>query len=205
MLKKIGVIFGGMSSENEVSVNSANSILKNLDGEKYEIYKIYIDIEGSWWKVKFNIAKDITRDVMFNEMIGFTQEELIKIMDNQEISKESEQQLLPIMKENYDGYAFCINPKQKIYNSNMCLYFLKEYVTYKEIPENLIDTNIASDYSKLGKMLELCKGEGRQEIIEKTALFTAFPVSEESAYIVLFHRGLALCVFERNEVACSVA
>lgn len=59
MLKKIGVIFGGMSSENEVSVNSANSILKNLDGEKYEIYPIYIDIEGSWWKVKFNIAKDI--------------------------------------------------------------------------------------------------------------------------------------------------
>lgn len=49
---KLGVIFGGMSTENEVSVVSANSILSNLDKEKYEIYPIYIDKEGNWWKYK---------------------------------------------------------------------------------------------------------------------------------------------------------
>lgn len=47
---KLGVVFGGMSTENEVSVLSANSILSNLDKEKYEIYPIYIDKEGKWWK-----------------------------------------------------------------------------------------------------------------------------------------------------------
>lgn len=48
--KRLGVIFGGMSTENEVSVMSANSILDKLDKEKFEIYPIYIDKQGIWWK-----------------------------------------------------------------------------------------------------------------------------------------------------------
>lgn len=47
---KLGVIFGGMSTENEVSVASAKSILKNLDKEKYEIYPIYIAKDGIWYQ-----------------------------------------------------------------------------------------------------------------------------------------------------------
>lgn len=47
---KLGVVFGGESTENEVSVVSANSILNNLDTEKYDIYPIYIDKEGTWWE-----------------------------------------------------------------------------------------------------------------------------------------------------------
>ena len=72
------------------------------------------------------------------------------------------------MKENYDGYKFSVNAEEKIYNSNMCLYFLSDYVRLKRIPEKLIDVNIASDYSKLSKMLSLSKGEKKQEILEKT-------------------------------------
>ena len=48
--KKLGVVFGGMSTENEVSVVSAESILNNLDREKYEVFPIYIDKQGNWWK-----------------------------------------------------------------------------------------------------------------------------------------------------------
>lgn len=47
---KLGVIFGGMSTENEVSVSSANSILKNLNQEKYEIFPIYIGKDGIWYQ-----------------------------------------------------------------------------------------------------------------------------------------------------------
>ena len=47
---KLGVVFGGESTENEVSVVSANSILNNIDTEKYDIYPIYIDKEGTWWE-----------------------------------------------------------------------------------------------------------------------------------------------------------
>ena len=116
----------------------------------------------------FNICSDKTRDRNLNEMLGFTEEELIQIMESQNISKEKQKDILPIMKENYDGYKFSLKANEKLYNSNMCLYFLKEYVIYQEIPEQLVDMNIASDYSKIGKMLDLCKGENREEIIEKT-------------------------------------
>ena len=116
----------------------------------------------------FNIGKDITQDIRFNEMMGFTQNELIEILNNQEIPENEQENILPIMKENYDGYKFCINAEEQIYNSNMCLYFLSEYTWSKHIPEKLIDMNIASDYSKIGKMLDLCKGENREEILRKT-------------------------------------
>lgn len=48
--KKLGVVFGGMSTENEVSVVSAESILNKLDRERYEVFPIYIDKKGNWFK-----------------------------------------------------------------------------------------------------------------------------------------------------------
>ena len=116
----------------------------------------------------FNIGTDITRDIDFNDMMGFTKNELVDILNNQDISKEEQEEILPIMKENYDGYKFSLNAENQIYNSNMCLYFLSRYIRLKEIPNDLIDMNIASDYSKIGKMLDLCKGEKRLEILRKT-------------------------------------
>ena len=116
----------------------------------------------------FNISSDKTQDREFNEMMGFTVNELKELMTRQGITEEEQGKLLPIMKENYDGYKFAVYGKEKMYNSNMCLYFLNEYTRFKEIPTKLIDVNIASDYSKLGKMLDLCKGEEREKVIEKT-------------------------------------
>lgn len=47
---KLGVIFGGRSTENEVSVASSKYVLMNLDKTKYTIYPIYIDKNGTWYK-----------------------------------------------------------------------------------------------------------------------------------------------------------
>lgn len=71
----------------------------------------------------FNIGTDITQNMMFNEMMGFTKAELEKMMDELAITEEEQKELLPIMKENYDGYKFALEGNEKIYNSNMCLYF----------------------------------------------------------------------------------
>lgn len=46
--KKIGVIFGGMSTEHNVSIVSGTSIIKNLNKEKYHIIPIYINQKGEW-------------------------------------------------------------------------------------------------------------------------------------------------------------
>ncbi len=116
----------------------------------------------------FNIGADITQSPKFNEMMGFTKAELVKMMEDIEITKEEQKELLPIMKENYDGYKFSVDGKEKIYNSNMCLYFLNRYLEQRKVPTQLIDVNIASDYSKLGRMLDLCKGNEREKITEKT-------------------------------------
>ena len=118
----------------------------------------------------FNIALDITRDETFNEMLGFTKKELIEMIDSQGIINEKKEEILPIMKEYYDGYKFSLYAKENIYNSNMCLYFLNAYARLNRIPEQLIDVNIASDYSKLGRMLNLYTGEERGKIIEKTII-----------------------------------
>ena len=55
---KIGVIFGGMSTENEVSCISGASVIKHLNKEKYNVFPIYIDKIGNWYKVKL---KDIEK------------------------------------------------------------------------------------------------------------------------------------------------
>ena len=116
----------------------------------------------------FNIGSDKTQNDAFNEMMGFTEEELRELMKEQNICKEEQEEILPIMKENYDGYRFSLYGKEKMYNSNMCLYFLNNYLESRRIPNQLIDVNIASDYTKLGKMLDLCKGEEREKVIEQT-------------------------------------
>ena len=123
----------------------------------------------------FNISSDKTQDRELNEMMGFTEKELRKLMQEHNISEEKQEKILPIMRQNYDGYKFSLYGKQKIYNSNMCLYFLNYYIKYSELPEQMIDVNIASDYNKIGNMLSLCKNENRINIIEKTVLGEELP------------------------------
>ena len=44
---KLGVIFGGMSTEHDVSISSGTSVIKNLNKENYDIYPIYIGRDGT--------------------------------------------------------------------------------------------------------------------------------------------------------------
>ena len=74
MKTKLGVIYGGMSSENEVSKVSASYVLNNLDKNKYDIYPIYIDKEGKWFYEDkeidnyINFLKDM--DILFPVLHG---------------------------------------------------------------------------------------------------------------------------------------
>ena len=63
----------------------------------------------------FNISSDITRDVRFNEMMGFTKNELVELMEEQNIPSETIETLLPIMKEHYDGYKFALKATENMY------------------------------------------------------------------------------------------
>ena len=54
-MKKVAVIFGGMSSEHDVSIMSGKSVLKNIDKQKYDVNPIYIDKLGIWYRYDVNL------------------------------------------------------------------------------------------------------------------------------------------------------
>lgn len=47
---RLGIIYGGISTEHDISVMSAKSIIENLDKGKYEIHEIYINEYGKWFQ-----------------------------------------------------------------------------------------------------------------------------------------------------------
>ena len=159
----------------------------------------------------FNISSDKTQNGFFNEMIGFTQEELIKLMEDFDIEGQEQDRLLPIMKDNYDGYKFSLDGKENVYNSNMCLFFFNAYLENRKIPRNLMDMNIASDYSKLSNILNLCRGEEKTNIIEKTivgeGIITkitqqfnpAIEFTEQELISMLFYLGYLTIVGEKAD------
>ena len=56
---KLGVIYGGISTEHDVSEMSAKSVIENLDKEKYEIHEIYINKYGKWYEIKNGEQEEI--------------------------------------------------------------------------------------------------------------------------------------------------
>ena len=56
---KLGVIYGGISTEHDVSEMSAKSVIDNLNKEKYEIHEIYINKYGKWYEVKDDEVEEI--------------------------------------------------------------------------------------------------------------------------------------------------
>ena len=73
---KVGVIFGGQSTEHDVSVVSGSSVIKNLNKEKYEIYPIYISKNGEW----FHYIKPV-QDIEELNHISTTIEGICKIVN----------------------------------------------------------------------------------------------------------------------------
>lgn len=71
---KVAVIYGGMSSEHEVSKVSAKNVMENLNKEKYEIYPILIEKDGTWSlnnkKIKNIIETLKEMDVVFPVLHG---------------------------------------------------------------------------------------------------------------------------------------
>ena len=120
----------------------------------------------------FNIARDITKDIEFNDMLGFCKRDVEYLMNELEIDSNKQKELLPVIKENYDGYIFSEQVEKnieeyKMYNSNMTLYFLSRYVEQNKIPDKLIDTNIISDYRKIERFMDLCNNMGKIELLQK--------------------------------------
>ena len=103
----------------------------------------------------FNIATKLTTDVRLNEMFGFTETEVVEILKGIEIPPKEIPSILAELAFWYNGYLFNKKGKEKIYNPDMVLYFAREYIINKSFPDNMLDTNIASDYRKVRNLFKL--------------------------------------------------
>ncbi|MCK8824875.1 AAA family ATPase [Fuchsiella alkaliacetigena] len=115
----------------------------------------------------FNIAKNKSRDRNLNQMIGFTEEE-VKFLLNKVLGVQNgaNEELFLRLKRYYNGYLFHEKAEQRVFNSDMILYYLSEYQIADSEPDDLIDTNISSDYSKLSALFSLKNKERNYQILE---------------------------------------
>jgi len=97
----------------------------------------------------FNITTNITTKRKFNEMLGFTQAEVIAILKSAEIEPEVIEKLMVDLHFYYDGYLFAEEANVKMFNSDMFLYFLQEYLDTGKYPKQILDNNVKTDYRKL--------------------------------------------------------
>ena len=107
----------------------------------------------------FNIGTNYSLSPKFNEMIGFTEEEVRQMLTYYSTTSHfnhTVDELLDIMKPWYDNYCFAQGRygETTMYNSNMVLYFVKNYLDNDgKAPQNMIESNIRIDYEKLRMLI----------------------------------------------------
>ena len=104
----------------------------------------------------YNIGKNITTDFSLNEIIGFTNDEVLKML--QYYGKYAHfdiEQLMPVLSDWYNNYRFSKKARLELFNSDMILYFIDKYLSENELPDSFIDDNAKTDYKKLQHMITL--------------------------------------------------
>lgn len=107
----------------------------------------------------FNIGTHLTLDLLFHNMMGFTEPEVAEILTGVGVTGEALPVVLDDIRQWYNGYLFNGHAPTRLYNPDMVLYFAARYARRQAYPEELLDTNIASDY---GKLRELFRVEGQE-------------------------------------------
>ena len=107
----------------------------------------------------FNIGTNYSLSSDFNEMTGFTEEEVRKMLDYYGSVlpfNHTTDELIKVMKPWYDNYCFAEERygETTMYNSMMVLYFVDNYIDYEyQITKKMVETNIRIDYDKMRMLI----------------------------------------------------
>jgi len=126
----------------------------------------------------FNIDMNITTSEDFNDVMGFTTQEVkdvLKMTFFEEGERENPIQLTPaeqveiygIFAENYNGYLFSPRSNTKIFNSTLIMYFLKLYLPKSRLPENLIDPKLNQSSTTIENIVNLKNPEQNNDFIRQ--------------------------------------
>ena len=132
----------------------------------------------------YNIATSLTLDPDFNMMLGFSEtevREMIRYYQGVGALKADEDALIAEMKPWYDGYCFsrrALKTDPKMYNTDMVSYYIRNYISHGEAPEEMLDRNTATDYNKLDKLIRLDKLDGDRKSVLLEVAQNGFTLGE---------------------------
>ena len=157
----------------------------------------------------FNIGTNISTLPQFNNIIGFSEDEvreMITYYKDEDALPENitVDGLVEIMKPWYDNYCFSEDRlEERMFNSDMALYFLNSYLQLGKAPKMMVDNNIRTDYGKLRHLVQIDKTFGAnasviQQIIAEGSITaqiaTSFPAEKmtdtENFKSLLFYFGM---------------
>ena len=124
----------------------------------------------------FNIGWHISTKKDFNQMLGFSTEDVREMFtyykEHGKIRPDSDiDTVISEMKPWYDNYCFskeALNTQSRVFNCDMVLYYLRNYISRGEGPEEMIDPNTKTDYNKMKKLLRLDKLDGDRKGVIRT-------------------------------------
>ena len=167
----------------------------------------------------YNVGWNISIRPEFDEMLGFStrdvKEMFVYYKDNGRLPADCDiDAIIADMKPWYDNYCFAKQALKKdvrMFNCDMVLYYLRNYMDYGCAPEQMIDPNTKTDYGKMKKLLQFDKLDGeRKGIIRKIAeegqivaqlyeSFSAYQIPKAEIFpSLLFYYGMLTIVGNRG-------
>lgn len=112
----------------------------------------------------YNIGENVSLDPAFNQTLGFTWTDVLQMLDyyrSAGLIKHETGFLMEIINQWYGNYLFSPHAKtnERLFNSDMVLFFLKEYFKIQSVPDELIDWNVRIDYGKLRHLVIIDRGQ----------------------------------------------
>ncbi len=124
----------------------------------------------------FNIGWHISTKEEFNQMLGFSTEDVRDLFtyykEHNLIRQDADiEAIIKEMKPWYDNYCFAegaLETQSRVFNCDMVLYYLRNYMSRGEGPKEMIDPNTKTDYNKMRKLIQLDKLDGDRKGIIRT-------------------------------------
>ena len=160
-------------------ITSSGGFLKDFysaikDGTKSIVAKTFItgvsSVSLDSLTSGFNISLNVTSEACFNEYAGFTEAELAELIPQLlELEKigVSADAIIARMKPVYDGYCFSQEAEHTVFNSSMCLYYLRKVQQKQKFlpPEDYLDPASDHDGSKLQQLFDIAEDGLADEVI----------------------------------------
>ena len=143
----------------------------------------------------FNIGWHISTKPEFNQMLGFSTEDVHALFNYYKASGAIRpdcdiEAVIDEMKPWYDNYCFAkgaLHTQSRVFNCDMVLYYLRNYISRGEGPEEMIDPNTKTDYNKMKRLIQLDKLDGDRKGVIRTiaetgeimcSLYETFPANQ---------------------------